>query len=347
MNAEPQLPSLVIVSASVSRSAGGVSQAVRPAALALLRRQVDVRVLALLDRFTNQDLVDWLPLIPKTYEAMPPQKLGYSRGLRRALEKAEQSIVHQHGIWQLFSRNVWAWGKRTGRPVVISPHGSLDPWALRNSAWKKRIAMASYERRNFEAASCIHALNASEAASIRAVGFLNPVSIIPNGVELPADNQALSRPAFLNGDDRKLLLFLGRIHPKKGIVETLDAWSRVLHARPATGRDWTLVIAGWDDGNHMARVEACAASLGLHGHVHFPGPLFGADKQAALMHASAFVLASYSEGLPMAVLEAWAHRTPVFMTAACNLPEGFQRRCGHRDFDSACHDGTGFPRSFG
>ena len=149
------------------------------------------------------------------------------------------------------------------------------------------------------------------------------MAIIPNGVELPADNQTLSRPAFLNGDDRKLLLFLGRIHPKKGIVETLDAWSRVLRARPATGRDWTLVIAGWDDGNHMEGVEAYAASLGLHGHVHFPGPLFGADKQAALMNASAFVLASYSEGLPMAVLEAWAHRTPVFMTAACNLPEGF------------------------
>ena len=83
------------------------------------------------------------------------------------------------------------------------------------------------------------------------------------------------------------------------------------------------MIAGWDDGNHLAKLKAYAASLGLEGHVHFSGPLFGADKEAALMHASAFVLASYSEGLPMAALEAWSHRTPVFMTAACNLSEGF------------------------
>jgi poly(glycerol-phosphate) alpha-glucosyltransferase len=199
----------------------------------------------------------------------------------------------------------------------------LDPWAMRNAAWKKRIAMALYEKRNLEAASCLHALNVAEAASIRAIGLTNPIAIIPNGVELPQDSQVLARPKFLNGDDRKLLLFLGRIHPKKGIAETVEAWSHVLRARSAIGRDWALVIAGWDDGDHLRKIETRAAELGLKGHVYFPGPQFGADKDSAMTHASAFILASYSEGLPMAVLEAWAHRVPVFMTQACNLPEGF------------------------
>ncbi|NJL07686.1 MAG: glycosyltransferase [Methylacidiphilales bacterium] len=94
-------------------------------------------------------------------------------------------------------------------------------------------------------------------------------------------------------------------------------------SRPATAARWRLVLAGWDDGGYAAGLKTLATDLGLADDVLFPGPLFGNDKAAMLAHAQAFILASYSEGLPMAVLEAWANWLPVFMTAACNLPEGF------------------------
>jgi poly(glycerol-phosphate) alpha-glucosyltransferase len=119
------------------------------------------------------------------------------------------------------------------------------------------------------------------------------------------------------------MLFMGRIHPKKGLVETITAWAKVLGARPELAQRWVLAIAGWDDGGHLAVLQALVASLGLSGQVVFLGPLFGADKDSVLRCVNAFILSSYSEGQPMAVLEAWAYSLPVFMTRSCNLEEGF------------------------
>jgi poly(glycerol-phosphate) alpha-glucosyltransferase len=84
------------------------------------------------------------------------------------------------------------------------------------------------------------------------------------------------------------------------------------------------MIAGWDDGNHLEGYRSLTSALGLLEDIEFAGPLFGVEKEQAYAKASAFILPSYSEGLPMTVLEAWAFRLPVFKTAACNLPAGFQ-----------------------
>ena len=312
--------SVILLTGSISRSGGGVSQAVRGLARCLVRRDVALRVLALRDEHSAVDRAAWSPAAPEICVGWPG---GFSPQLGNLLRDASEGVLHQHGIWQLWSRDVLKWGRRTGGPVVISPHGMLDAWALRNSTWKKRVATALYEGLNLRSSACLHALNESEAASIRALGLTNPVAIIPNGVDLPLDGRPFDRPALLNGDDRNVLLFLGRIHPKKGIGETLHAWAELLRREPGLGRKWTVVIAGWDDGSHLKALKASAAALGLQGHVHFLGPQFGDDKAALLAIASAFILASHSEGLPLAVLEAWAHRLPVFMTRACNLPEAF------------------------
>jgi poly(glycerol-phosphate) alpha-glucosyltransferase len=123
---------------------------------------------------------------------------------------------------------------------------------------------------------------------------------------------------------RRTLLFLGRLHPKKGIRELLIAWARIAKDSPGIARSWRLAIVGWDDAGLLEQLRATTKELGLgEDSVVFPGALFGEDKAAALWNADAFVLPSYSEGLPMAVLEAWAHGLPVFMTRECNLPEGF------------------------
>jgi poly(glycerol-phosphate) alpha-glucosyltransferase len=201
----------------------------------------------------------------------------------------------------------------------------LDPWALRNSWLKKRLAHHLYEWANLRAAACLHALNDEEALSIRRYGLTNPIAVIPNGVGLPDLRASDGNDAapVLGADPRKPLLFLGRLHPKKGLVETIHAWKLVRDRSPEVAAQWRLVITGWDDGGHLPGLKALAVELGLAEDVSFQGPLFGAAKEAAFRAAGAFVLASYSEGLPNAVLEAWSHGLPVFMTEACNLPDGF------------------------
>jgi poly(glycerol-phosphate) alpha-glucosyltransferase len=199
----------------------------------------------------------------------------------------------------------------------------LDQWALKNSAWKKRLALALFERQNLNDAACLHALTLDELAGFRAFGLQNPIAVIPNGVDAASNGPPLPRSVLLTGDPRRIVLFLGRIHPKKGLSETLEAWSRAIVLRPALRESWALVVAGWDDGSWLEGLRRQAGALGLEGDVKFVGPVNGPAKTSMLHHAEAFILASHSEGLPMSVLEAWAHGVPVLMTRACNLPEGF------------------------
>jgi glycosyltransferase involved in cell wall biosynthesis len=204
---------------------------------------------------------------------------------------------------------------------VTSPHGMLDTWALANSGWKKRLATLLYERSCLSAAACIHALSEAEADSIRAFGLRKPVCVIPNGVDPIAAPG--SPPPWKDSvpAGAKVLLYLGRMHPKKGLDLLLEGWGRASNDLK-TG-EWHLVIAGWDQNAYLSKLVQAARGLPNRDTVHFLPPLYGAEKAAALTGAEAFVLASRSEGLPMAALEAWAAARPVLMTPQCNLPEGF------------------------
>jgi poly(glycerol-phosphate) alpha-glucosyltransferase len=206
----------------------------------------------------------------------------------------------------------------------VSPRGTLDPWALANSAWKKRLAGWLYENRHLRGAACLHALCEAEAAAIRAHGLHNPVCVIPNGVDLPGSTTG-PRPGW-EGDrvlGRHVLLYLGRLHPKKNLISLLEAWAAAQRSASG-GREWRLVVAGWDQGGYEERLRWAATELEVEESVHFAGPQFGEEKHATLCRADAFILPSLSEGLPVAVLEAWAYGLPVVMTPECNLTEGFQ-----------------------
>jgi poly(glycerol-phosphate) alpha-glucosyltransferase len=117
-----------------------------------------------------------------------------------------------------------------------------------------------------------------------------------------------------------VLLYLGRLHPKKGLPTLLRSWREAI----SKNGDWILVIAGWDQAGHRSELEQLVAQLGISDSVKFVGPLFGAQREAAYQSATAFVLPSLSEGQPLAVLEAWSHALPVIMTRECNLGEGFE-----------------------
>jgi poly(glycerol-phosphate) alpha-glucosyltransferase len=204
----------------------------------------------------------------------------------------------------------------------------LDPWAVKNSAWKKKIVGFLYENKHLRQAACIHALCMSEYEAVRAFGLKNPVAVIPNGVDLPELEEKHPEVDWFQNikDGKKVLLFLGRLHPKKGLVNLLHGWAKAEKLAPGKTKPWQLVIAGWEQGGHRAELERLAADLGVEHDVHCIGPQFDEQKQATLARADAFVLPSLSEGLPMAVLEAWSYGLPVVMTRQCNLPEGFA--CG-------------------
>jgi poly(glycerol-phosphate) alpha-glucosyltransferase len=201
----------------------------------------------------------------------------------------------------------------------------LDEWAVKNSRWKKRLAGLLYENSHLQLASCLRALCQSEARAIRSYGLRNPVCVIPNGIDLPESTPSSPPPwAGMIEPGRKVLLYLGRLHPKKGLPNLLRAWADLRQRQSPAADQWDLAIAGWDQGNHENDLKALATQSGIASSVHFLGPQFGEAKASAYHHADAFVLPSFSEGLPMVVLEAWANRVPVVMTPECNLPEGFE-----------------------
>jgi len=314
-----------VLTASISRRAGGPFWSVRSLAKGLEESGCKVEVFSIADRYSAEDVTQWQDVELRLLTGHGPEAFGYAPGFTRALNLTTLDLVHTHGLWMYPSVAAWRWSKRWGRPLVVSPRGMLDPWAVRSSSRKKRLAGMLFEHAHLRHAKCLHALSESEYRAIRGYGLANPVAIIPNGVDLPElsriqpeSNWGSSLPS-----DSRFLLFLSRIHPKKGLRNLLHAWARVKQECASAAKPWHLIIAGWDQGGHQQELEQLSATLGLRESVHFVGPQFDERKAASLIRADALILPSFSEGVPMAVLEAWAYRLPVLMTPQCNLPEGF------------------------
>jgi glycosyltransferase involved in cell wall biosynthesis len=330
-----------VVTASASRLAGGLFSSVRRLHQTLCATHgVNVHVFAFRDKFSDEDEALWKPLEIATFPVIGPKQIGYSPLLHQAILASKTDVAHTHGLWMYSSVATLNWHRKTGRPYVVSPHGMLDPWAVRNSAWKKKLALMWYERAHLDNAACMRALCQSEAESIRAFGLKNPVCIIPNGIDLPTGPAPMAPPwKDIVDSGKKVLLFLSRIHPKKGLINLLKAWAkgRKSEKTNANSDEWVLTVAGWDQGGHEQELKQLATDLGLvwadireprvndapAASVIFLGPQFDQAKDACYHYCDAFILPSFSEGLPMVVLEAWANSKPVVMTPECNLPEGF------------------------
>jgi glycosyltransferase involved in cell wall biosynthesis len=248
-------------------------------------------------------------------------------GLKQRFRRQVSSSigVHVHGLWQQSSAVAAPFARNAGKPYLISAHGMLEAWALRNKRWKKSLYMALFERTNLRYATCLHALTQAEAEDYRRLGLHNPIAVIPNGVEIPAN---ISHQKFLHQfpslQNKRLILFLGRIHFKKGLDILCQAWARLSAKWP----DAHLVLAGPDFEGTQTQVEQLIAALNLTPHVTFTGMLTGELKWSALATAEAFVLPSYSEGLSVSVLEAMGAARPIIITENCNLPEVAHHGCG-------------------
>ncbi len=233
--------------------------------------------------------------------------------------------VHIHGVWEPHCAVAAAAARVCKRPYIISAHGMLEHWALRQKRIRKALYAALVEARNLQRATCLRALTPDEVNDYRRVGLANPIAIVPTGVEVPRGITGhLFWEMYPQLAGRRIVLFLGRIHQKKGLPLLLQAWERV--AKRAD--DVHLVIAGPDSDGTLSSLEALVESLGLRSCVTFTGMLDIEHKWSALRAAGLFVLPSYSEGFSVAVLEALAMGVPVIVTDACHIPEVLGHNCG-------------------
>jgi poly(glycerol-phosphate) alpha-glucosyltransferase len=313
---------VAMVIGSVSQQAGGVFFSTRPLAMELAKdSELDVSVLGRRDSSSDSGLEAWGNVEVRGLGLIGPASFGFTPSMSRALGRLDVDVCHVQGLWMYPGLACRRWHSRTGRPYLVSPHGMLEPWALEHHSLRKRIALHLYELANLKSAACVHTLSRVETLSVRNLGIRAPICEIPNGVAAP--RWGASSPPWSGRipDASRVLLYLGRLHPKKNLENLLRAWSELERAAIARADPWWLVIAGWEQAGHGTDLKNLASALGLQ-RLHFLGPLFDREKSAAFGNAEAFVLPSFSEGLPVVVLEAWSHGLPTLLTPECNLPEG-------------------------
>lgn len=311
------------VMASLSRSGAGVYEAVLGATRAFIQSGAGrVTVVAASDQAEHlrQDRQVWEEAGAELVE-VPRSHLRFGVAGESVVDRSvarSVDIVHGHGLWCGASLTAAAVARQLDCPLVMSPHGMLEPWALRHHRQRKRVAWAIAERAAVRRADLLQAMSEREANSLRAMGLFQPVVVHPVGIEIPAQwtprhaQDARDSLEALGGGNGELkartCLFLARLHPIKGLAMLLQAWGQL---QPA---GWRLVIAGPDQSGYRAAMEGLARSLGLDERVTFVDPAYGRAKWRMLADADLFVLPSHSENFGVAVVEALAAGTPVITT---------------------------------
>lgn len=290
---------------NVSEEASGPAYSVPSLARALARLGHDVELFSVLGAplaaepgFTHR-VYPRASLLPRLWR---------SPALARALAQAAAGadVLHSHSLWVM--PNIYpGWIRRSASTrLVVSPRGTLSAWALNHSRWKKRLVWALAQGRVVRAAACLHATADSEYRDLRALELGQPICVIPNGIDVPSVS-ALDEPR--DEGQPRTLLYIGRLHVKKGVDRLLRAWAAIAAQRP----DWCLRIVGPDDGGHEAELRGLAASLRAP-RVTFAAPVYGENKRAGYRRADLHVLPSHSENFGMTVAESLACGTPVITT---------------------------------
>jgi glycosyltransferase involved in cell wall biosynthesis len=298
---------------SVSEEASGPSYSIVRLCQSLIEEGVGVR-LATLDWSPMQASLPFLERFPL---GLGPRRLGRSpemlQWLMNAAADSQADLIHNHSLWMM--PNVYAGrvARKLDVPLMVSPRGTLSRWAFSSGSPTKRLFWPALQRPAIAGAACFHATAASELADIRRHGFGQPVAVIPNGVDIPQAVARSTRPA-------RTLLFLGRIHPIKGLDLLIPAWAAIQDEFP----QWRLRIVGSDHVGYLKAVRKQASDMGVR-RVSFEGPVSGDAKWTAFHEADLFVLPSHSENFGVAAAEALASGIPAVVTRAAPW-QGLQER---------------------
>lgn len=241
---------------------------------------------------------------------------------------ADYDLVHTNAV---FSYPIlpahWACQYRKV-PYIMTPHGMLEPWAMEYKAWKKQLYYKLLEKPALQNAAAVQITGSPEAKSIRSYGIETPLVFAANGIhqrdcETQIDPEIFYQQ-FPHTRNKTLILFLGRIDPKKGLDLLATAFAQVSAQFPQTH----VIVAGPDNTGFLPTAQSYFAQAGLDA-VTFTGMLTGTIKQAALAAASIYVAPSYSEGFSMSVLEGMAAGLPCIITTGCNFPEAGEAQAAY------------------
>lgn len=301
----------------VVTESSGPSHTVPHLCRALSERRVNVE-LKVLEPLPDREL----PFPATAYPTLPLPgcyRLGVSPKMAEAIRSAAEqvAVIHGHSLWMMPNVYPGPAARAAGCKLVISPRGTLEPWAWQRSRWRKELLWRLGQRSTLIAADLLHATAASEYESIRSRGFAQPVAVIPNGVDIP--DELPPRPE----QGPRTLLFLSRIHPKKQVDRLLHVWQRL---EPQFS-DWRLSIAGPLMTQHGEKMQRLARTLGLKA-VDFPGELVGDAKWRAYEFADLFVLPTRTENFGLVIAESLAAGTPVITTKGAPWSDLLTFRCG-------------------
>lgn len=300
----------------MTRSAGGVFDAVKDLFTSPVFDGQQISIFSYNDRYIELDLPQWNNIPIYLFRAGP---MLWSLKARNAVITSQADILHMVALWRYPHLFILDWRSNRTEPILCSVHGMLDSWIVKSQGRVKRLISKFLFDKALLAVDCFHALCQKELEDIRAYGLTQPVAIIPNGVNLPHNTLHTQRT-----DTKKHLLYLGRLHPKKGIDTLLRAIGTIRKNGNRAIENWVVEIVGWDHENSRERLEKIARSCSIEDIVTFHGGVFGEDKMRIYSMSDAYILPSHSEGLPMTILEAWSWRLPVIMTPQCNIPEGYE-----------------------
>ncbi len=317
---------ILLFTYSITRNGGGLFHAVRDLFTNHTFDKHQIELFSYVEKGMEEDQATWNNLPMQLFN---PGVLLYSHKAQTSLQRSDADIFHMEGLWRYPQILMAVWKSHRNEPIVCSPHGMLAPYIIKNQGVVKRCIAKLFFQKGLEAVDCYHALCKSEMEEIRAYGLKQPIAVIPNGINMPDSNLH-----FQKSDTKKHLLYLGRLHKKKGIDLLLNALASLKNANAPLLEDWQIDIVGWDHENCKIELEQIVAENHLEDIVIFHGGLFGEDKQRMYAIADGYILPSHSEGLPMTVLEAWSWKVPVIITPECHLPEGYEANAAIRIEDN-------------
>lgn len=288
---------------SIDISTGGPARSVTNLISSILCRNNDF--------FVNLSTINSLNPIIEDFESEQGKIIfcsknyfGYSKELNESLVNAK--LLHGHGLWEIPVHQMAKYAQKNKIPYIITPRGMLEPWSLSQNSFKKEIALIAFQNKDIVESNCIHVTGNIEALNIRKLGYKNPIAIIPNGIEL----EKYPVKTLVKKTNKKIL-FLSRIHKKKGIENLINAWNGL--GRELT-KNWTIEIVGNGEEDYISNLNKLIKSKKLESDIVILKPKFGIDKVNAYKNADLFILPTYSENFGIVVAEALSCGVPVITT---------------------------------
>jgi glycosyltransferase involved in cell wall biosynthesis len=309
------------VTSSLDPRAGGTTTALSALAHAQMDAGLTVTLASTFAADFKPDVVERLRALGMDVHLVGPNRrqLAYHPGIARMLGPLIESadIVHVHALWEEIQHRASRLARRFNRPYLFTPHGMLDPWSLSQRRLKKQIYMAVRLRRDLVRASALHFADERERDLAAALKLSTPALVEKHIIDLsefqtlPPRGQFRARHPQLA--DRPIILFLSRLHPKKGLDLLIPAFAKLKH------KDARLVLAGPAEPQYQKQLTGLAQAHGILDRVLFTGMLYGTDRVAAMADADVFILPSRQENFGIVVIEALASGTPVVISDQVNI----------------------------